>query len=475
VNHIQGIPRNQVVLFPEAVEDYIAADNPVRFLDAFVENMNLSKLGFKSALLHSTGRPPYHPADLLKLYLYGYLRKIRSSRKLEAEAQRNIELFWLLKKLSPDFKTIANFRRDNKDALVRVCREFTVVCSELNLYSAELVAIDGSKFYAVNATHKNFTARMLKRKIQELDERIKRYLRDMDEQDLKESGTKDVSAEELNKKIEFLKQRREQFSSLKQDMEDNGEMQRSITDPDSRSMVFGKGCDVGYNVQTAVDSKHHLVVDHDVTNDVTDQKQLSRMAIKAKQTLGVDQLNVVADMGYYDGDEVKTCEENNILVYTEKPNTSANRKKGLYSKDSFHYDSAKDVYICPAKQELTYRFDSTENDRHIRYYAASNCKSCSLRSRCNESQDNKRITRWIHEDVNERMRERVRKWPTIMKLRREIVEHPFGTLKRWWDQGFFLMRGLPNVRAEMSLSILAYNMTRAINIVGVKRLIEAVS
>ena len=472
MNHIQGVPREQIVLFPEAVDDYITAENPVRFLEAFVEQLDLVKLGFRSVLVESTGRPPYHPADLLKLYLYGYLRKIRSSRKLEIETQRNLELFWLVKRLHPDFKTIANFRRDNASCLVHVCREFTLLCKQLNLFSAELVAIDGSKFFAVNSSKKNFTLRMLDRNIKELDQRIDRYFKDMDEQDQKDSGTKDLTAEELNKKIEFLKNRRDSFSSLKRDMENKGERQRSLTDLDSRSMMFGTGCDVGYNVQTAVDSKHHMIVEHDVVNDSTDQQQLARMAEKAKETLGVDQLNVVVDRGYYDGDEVKKCEDKNILVYTEKPNTSANRKLGLYPKDAFSYDEQRDEYVCPAKQRLKFRSMLNEEGRLTRYYVTPACRSCPLKTKCTRGKQ-RRITRWVHEDVLDRMRERVRLRPNIMKLRREIVEHPFGTLKRWWDHGYFLMRGLPNVKAEMSLSVLSYNLTRAIKIVGVKRLIEA--
>jgi transposase len=474
MNHIQGLAREQMVLFPEAIEDYISADNPVRFLEAFVENLSLLELGFKSVMLEATGRPPYHPADLLKLYLYGYLRKIRSSRKLEIESQRNLELMWLMKKLSPDFKTIASFRRDNREALVRLCREFTLVCKELNLFSGELVAIDGSKFKAVNSSDKNVTMRMLKKKIIELDQRIERYLKDMDDHDDHDGGTKDLTAEELNKKIDILKNRRTEYGQLKSEMENKGEMQRSLIDPDSRSMVFRKGCDVGYNVQTAVDSKHHLIVEHEVINRPTDQNELYGMALKTKETLQVDSLNVVADMGYYDGEQVKRCEEKNILVYTEKPNTSANRKLGLYPKDRFHYDKINDCYLCPAKQTLHYRSTIDEGGRLTRYYVTPACRRCPLRPKCTRGIE-RRITRWVHEDVLDRMRERVRNWPTIMKLRREIVEHPFGTMKRWWDQGYFLMKGLPNVKAEMALSVFSYNLTRAIKILGTQRLIEAVS
>ena len=474
MNHIQGLSREQILLFPEAIEDYITTENPVRFLEAFVENLNLVELGFKSAMLESTGRPPYHPADLLKLYLYGYLHKIRSSRKLELESQRNLELMWLMKKLSPDFKTISSFRRDNREALVRVCRELTLVCKELNLFSGELVAIDGSKFKAVNSGDRNVTVRMLKKKIIELDQRIERYLKDMDDHDQDDGGTKDLTAEELKKKIDTLTERKTDFQALKSDMEDKRERQRSLTDPDSRSMVFRKGCDVGYNVQTAVDSKHHLIVDHEVTNHPTDQNELYGMALKAKETLQVDSLSVVADMGYYDGDQIKQCEEQNIQVYTEKPNTSANRKLGLFPKDAFTYVPEKDVYVCPAKQQLHYRSTINEDGRLTRYDVTPACRRCPLKVRCTRGQE-RRITRWIHEDVLERMRERVRRWPSIMKLRRELVEHPFGTMKRWWDQGYFLMKGLPNVRGEMALTVFSYNLKRAIKVLGIPRLVAAVS
>ncbi|MCG3205559.1 MAG: IS1182 family transposase ISPa90 [Elusimicrobia bacterium] len=483
MNHIQGLSRDQILLFPEAIEDYVTDENPTRFLEAFVERLNLIEFGFKSAMVQSTGRPPYHPADLLKLYLYGYLYKVRSSRKLEREAQRNLELMWLIKKLTPDYKTIANFRKDNREALVLVCRQFTMICKELNLYGSELVAIDGSKFRAVNSGDRNFTVRVLQRKIQELDSRIEKYFKDMDEQDQQDSvvcstfrygGTKDLTAEDLKKMIEILNTRKAFFEQTKAEMEDKGQMQRSLTDPDSRSMVFGKGCEVGYNVQTVVDSKHHLIVDHEVTNDVTDQQQLSTMAIRAKETLGVEKLNVVADMGYYDGAQVKECENENILVYTAKPNTSANRKLGLFPKDAFSYDKNKDSYTCPAGQTLTYSFTTNEAGRLTRYYTKAGCGKCPLKSKCTRG-DQRRITRWIHEDGLDRMRERVRKWPNIMKLRREIVEHPYGTMKRWWDQGYFLMRGLPNVRGEMSLTVFSYNLKRAIKILGVPRLVAAVS
>jgi len=432
------------------------------------------ELGFKSANLQSTGRPPYHPSDLLKLYLYGYLHKIRTSRTLEKASGNHLELLWLLKKLVPDYKTIANFRRFNSKAIRSVCRQFTLLCKKENLFGGELVAIDGSKFLAVNASTKNFSRKKLKVILDEIDRKIDRYLSDMDLQDEKESGTKDFSSEQLKAKMKNIEKKKKECEALLQQLEETGEKQISLTDPDSRSMPMGQGTDVAYNLQSCVDEKNQLIVEHDVVNDVTDQNQLSRMAKKTKATLDVEKLEVVADRGYYDGDEIKKCEDANITVYTQKPNTSANRKLGLFVKDDFHYDSKNDEYICPAKERLKFRSMLNEQGRWTRYYVTPACRTCPLKSKCTRGEQ-RRISRWVHEDVLDRMRERVRNRPDIMKIRRELVEHPFGTLKRWWDQGFFLTRGLGNVRTEASLSVLAYNMRRAINILGVQRLIQAVS
>src|SRR6266699_322984 len=315
MDYIRGVTRNQVILFPESVEDYITEDNPVRFIDAFVSSLDLAALGFNRAQPAETGRPAYDPGDLLRLYLYGYLNRVRSSRMLERETKVNLEVMWLLGKLSPDFKTVADFRRDNQAAIKAVCREFTLLCRKLKLFGGELVAIDGSKFKAVNNRRRNFNeARLTKA--------------------LKASGAKQVS----------------------------------LTDKDARSMVMHHGStEVGYNVQTVVDEKHQLIVEHEVTNDPTDHAHLAEMALRAKETLGVEQLEVVADMGYYDGAEVKQCAEAGITTYIPKPITSVNRKRGLFTKQDFVYDQAKDCYRCPQGEELTYRYESFEQNRLIRY------------------------------------------------------------------------------------------------------------
>jgi transposase len=475
MDYIQGSNRDQILLFPDAIDDFISPENPVRFIEAFVDSLNLQELDFRSAILSETGRPPYHPGDFLKLYLYGYLNAVRSSRRLEKESQRNLELMWLLKKLTPDFKTIADFRKNNTEALKGVCREFTLLCKDQDLFGGELVAIDGSKFLAVNANFRNFTHRRLKRALDHINEKVAGYLRDLDVHDQKEAPReKKGTVEELRKKIKMLKDRRKLYESKRKEMEISGENQVSLTDPESRSMMVGVGTDVAYNVQAAVDEKHHLIVDHEVVNNPTDQNELAPMAGRAKETLGVEKLKVVADRGYYHGDHIKTCEEKGIMVYTDKPETSANRKHGLFPKDVFIYDKRKDRYRCPAGKELTYRFDSLELDRHIRYYVGTGCRGCPLKSKCTRSQSSRKISRWIHEEVLERMKKRVREHPDIMKKRREIVEHPFGTMKRWMDQGFFLMRGLPKVRAEASLTVFSYNLKRAMNVLGVPKLISAV-
>ena len=365
MDYIEGSNRDQAVLFPESLDEYISGDNPVRVIDAFVDSLDLQTLGFTHALLNETGRPPYHPAVLLKLYVYGYLNRIRSSRTLEREANRNVEVMWLTGKLVPDFKTIANFRRHNLKAIQEICRAFTGFCRDLDLFSRDLVAIDGSKFKAVNSRERNFTDRKLRRALKEIDQpvlarpgRIEAYLDEMDANDAQEPEERKLSAEELKEKIKLLKERMKKYKGLQGRMEESGESQISLTDPDSRSMPIGGGriTDVGYNVQVAVDPKHKLIVDHQVTNAVTDRGLLSKMALRAKEALGVERLDVLTDMGYYDGQQVKACLEAEITPYIPKPNTSANTRLGLFGKEDFRYDPEQDCYHCPAGEQLTFRF-----------------------------------------------------------------------------------------------------------------------
>ena len=477
MDHIKGTDRDQLTLFPEALDDYISQENPVRFINAFIDTLDLDQLGFTHAVLQETGRPPYYPGDLLKLYLYGYLNRIRSSRQLERESHRNLEVMWLIKRLTPDFKTIADFRRDNRKAIRKVNREFTLFCRQLDLFSGDLVAIDGSKFKAVNRRDRNFTRKKLKRTIQKLDEDIDRYLDEMDEADAEEPQEKKLTAEELREKIEEMKRRRAEAEEREKKLDESGETQISLTDPDSRMMPVsgGRRTDVGYNVQVAVDPKHKLIVDHEVTNAVTDRNLLSYMAKRVKEMLGLDELEVLADMGYYHGKEVKACLEEGITPFIPKPKTSAGRKRGLYGKGDFRFDQENDCYWCPAGEKLTYRFRTTEKGREIKYYASSACGRCTMRAQCTRNRGGRRITRWVDEALLDEMERRVRADPEKMKLRKSLVEHPFGTLKHHWDQGHFLTRKLPNVRAEMALSILAYNIKRAIKILGVQNMTKALT
>lgn len=474
MGYIHGESREQIYLLPEAVDDYIGPENPVRFLDVFVEQLDLAALEFTHATPAATGRPPYDPADLLRLYLYGYLNRMRSSRRLETEAGRNLELMWLLRKIRPDFKTIADFRKTNRTAITKVCREFTVLCKELDLFGGELVAIDGSKFHAVNSKNRNFSEAKLKRLLAEIDARIAAYLTQLDRQDAAEATVSlTPTAEERREKLRRAQDRKRAYEGYVEQLQQSGETQVSLTDPDSRKMPTGHGGQVGYNVQIAVDEKHKLIVAHDVTTAVTDRDQLASMAETAKATVGAATLTVVADMGYYHGAEVKKCEAQGIVAYVAKPNTSANTKLGLFGKECFQYDATADVYRCPAGEALTYRFSTVEQGRSIRTYSTAACRTCALKPQCTRNKESRRITRWEDEAVLERMEQRVREHPEIMRKRKMLAEHPFGTIKRSMDQSYFLMRGQDKVRAEASLTVLAYNIKRVINILGVTSLVRA--
>jgi hypothetical protein len=390
----------------------------------------------------------------------------------------NLEVMWLLGKLTPDFKTIADFRRDNLAAIKSVCREFTLLCRQLQLFGGQLVAIDGSKFKAVNNRRRNFNEARLTKAIKALEEKIAGYLEGLDEADAAATDPPEPSpsSTELRAKIGELQQRKAKYQALKEGLQQSGAKQVSLTDADARAMVMHHGStEVGYNVQTVVDEQHQLIVEHEVTNDPTDHAHLAEMALRAKATLGVEKLEVVADMGYYDGAEVKQCAEAGITAYIPKPLTSVNKKRGLFTKQDFVYDEAKDCYLCPAGEALTYRYESFELYRQTRYYKTSKCLGCPLRSKCTTNQRGRRISRWVDEKLLEDMARRVRARPEVMRRRQQLSEPPFGTIKRAMGHGYFLMRGLNKVGAEMSLTVLSYNIKRVINIIGVKKMIAAVT
>ena len=471
---IKGESRSQITLFPEAVDEYIEEDNPVRVIDVFVDDLDLSTLGFKT-IPADTGRPAYHPGVMLKLFIYGYLNCVQSSRRLEREAGRNVELMWLLGRLAPDFKTIADFRKNNTKAIRRVCREFVLLCRKLDLFADSLVAIDGSKFRAVNNRNRNFTKAKIKARLKQIDESIKRYLGQIASADRVDDARAKVKKEGLNEKISKLKQEVERLNETERALQKTPDGQISLTDPDARSMATsGRGSGmVGYNAQAAVDSKHHLIVAHEMTNQGHDRAQLANMAAQAKTVLEVDELTVVADRGYYSGEEIKACEEAGIRAYLPKNQTSGNQAKGYYGKRDFIYHPEDDEYECPAGERAIYRFTREEGGKQIRRYWSSACLGCPRKSKCTTGKE-RRISRWEHEAILDTVEARLEQAPEMMKVRRSTAEHPFGTIKFWMGATHFQMKTLRHVGTEMSLYVLAYNMKRVINILGAKKLIEAI-
>ena len=469
---ITGEDRSQSTLFPERFDDYITEDNPVRMVDYFVDDLNLAELDFNRVEPAVTGRPAYHPSTLLKIYIYGYLNRIQSSRRLERESQRNIELMWLTGRLAPDFKTIADFRKDNGKAIRNVCGQFVLLCRQLNLFSQAIVAIDGSKFKAVNNRDKNFTKAKMKRRLGEVETKIAHYLAELDEADEGEPDVTEAETEKLQEKISALKEKKQRLKKLEAQMLEAPDKQVSLTDPDCRSMKTRGAGIVGYNVQTAVDTKHHLIPAHEVTNSGSDRNQLHSMAAKARTAMGVETLEVLADAGYFSGKEIVACEEEGITAFVPKPQTSGSKAQGRYGKQDFQYLPAVDEYSCPAGQRLTNRFSVVENEMKLHVYISSACRSCTQRAECTTGKE-RRIKRWEHEEVLEVMQERLESAPDKMLLRKQTVEHPFGTLKAWMGSTHFLMRTQEHVSTEMSLHVLAYNMKRVMRILGVKPLIEA--
>ena len=472
---VEGADRNQATLFPECLEDWIDQDNPVRVVDAFVDALDVAGLGFDDVDPKATGRPSYHPSVLLKLYVYGYLNAVQSSRRLEREAGRNVEVMWLLGRLVPDHKTIADFRKDNGPAIRKVCARFVGLCREMGLLGGASVAIDGSKFKAVNNRDRSFTKAKMKRRMAQIEESIARYMHQLDSADRQEpSEAIAMRTTRLKEKIAKLNEEIQRLGKLEaRRLEAPGE-QISLTDPDARSMATsGRGSGVvGYNVQAAVDTEHHLIVTHDVTTVGNDNGQLSRMSKQTKDVLGVDQLDVVADRGYYKSEEILACDEAGITVTLPKPQTSGNKRHGRFVKADFRYMTDEDAYICPADERLARRMTSQERGQTLHRYWTNACTRCAIKDRCTAGHE-RRITRWEHEHVLEAAQRRLDQNPQAMRIRRETVEHPFGTIKARMGATHFLMKRLHNVQTEMSLAVLAYNLTRAINIVGIDPLITA--
>ncbi|WP_242120366.1 transposase [Sphingomonas lacusdianchii] len=447
--YIEGHARNQTLLLPASVEDYVAADNPVRFIDAFVDDLDLGSAGFQRTQPRATGRPGYDPADMLKLYLYGYLNRVRSSRRLAAEASRNLELIWLLRGVRPDFRTIADFRRDNRAAFKAVFRALVMLCRKLDLFGRELLAVDGTRLKAVNGRARNFSRERLATYLASADARLERYLAELDQIDRGEDAAGTGRAEALATKIAKLRKQRQASAALMDQLEESGEGQISLTDPDARAMVAHGKVTIGYNAQVAVDAKHSLIVEQHVTNACN-------------------------DMGYHKGEDIEACEAAGITPYIPRPHRGINVSNGLFPKERFRYDPAADAYHCPGGQILDTRHSSiTRGHVTVQYSSPAACAGCQMKSLCTTGRW-RRVNRWKKEHLIERMAERLEKRPDILVIRRSTVEHPFGTIKQSMNQGAFLMRALEKVRAEFSLTALAYNIRRAITLIGVPGMIRAV-
>jgi transposase len=428
---VEGLDRSQSTLFPETLDDFVENDNAVRVIEAFVDALDLGELGFSSVDPKATGRPAYHPSVLLKLYIYGYLNRVQSSRRLEREAGRNVEVMWLTGRLVPDHKTIADFRKDNGPAIRKVCSRFVALCRQLGLLAEASVAIDGSKFKAVNNRDRNFTSAKMKRRMAQIEESVARYLHQLDSTDRQEpSLARTMRTTRLKEKIAKLKEEMQRLEGLEAKRRESADQQISLTDPDARSMATsGRGSGVvGYNVQAAVDTKHHLIVTHEVTNVGNDRSQLSPMAKKTMATLEVEELDVVADRGYFNSQEILACDLDGITVTLPKPQTSRAKKQGRFGKEDFRYVSKDDVYLCPAGESLIYRYTREQNGLALRYYWTSACADCAMKDRCTPSKE-RRVSRWEHEDVLEAVQQRLDENPQAMRQRRETVEHPFGTIK----------------------------------------------
>ena len=475
MSHITGHDRSQTLFLPESVDDYVGPENPVRFIDAFVDGLDLTLAGFTRVVPKWTGRPSYAPKDLLKLYIYGYFNRVRSSRRLEAETHRNIEVIWLLRHLKPDFKTIADFRSHNRDAFRPIFRQFVLLCRQLDLFGRELLAVDGTRIKAVNNKDRNFTRASLTQFINLADAKFDDYLQRLDQSDVTENATVGSRVKNLAEKIAAIGERRTRCNAMLAELDRTGEDQISLTDPDSRAMAAHTRVAVGYNVQIAVDVKHKLIVEQQVTNQVVDMGLLTQTVEPAKEVLGVETIAVVADKGYFKIEDIEACETAGIEPYVPRPQRGPSVKAGLFRKDEFQYDAASDSYICPAGRRLhPYSSSLLRGLKKINYVNKLACDDCAIRSRCTAGKF-RTVSRLENEAVLDRMQARLAKRPDVLDRRRETVEHPFGSIKQWMNQGASLMRGLRKVRAEFSLTALAYNLRRVLNIVEFAELMAAVA
>jgi len=472
MSYIKGQERNQSVLFPSTIDEYVAENNAVRAIAAFLGRLDFVKLKFVRGQAAETGRPGYDPRVLMGLFLWGHLNGIRSSRKLERESHRNLEVIWLCENLRPDFKTIADFRKDNGAGIKGVVVEFRLWCMAAGLYGQEMVAVDGSKFKAVNSKERNFTRKKLSQLMARERAKISEYLEAVAEADEAESEEPALSAEQLQEKIAGLERYLAEHEALERQLEASGESQVSLTDPDAKLMKTAQGSEVSYNVQTVVDSKHKLIVAYEVTNERNDLGQLAVMAQQAKEALQVEELTVLADGGYYEGNALKECEQAGVTTYLPQPQSREAKRRGIFEQKQFRYDQQRDLYVCPQGEELRFRSKKNERGKEFKVYKTKACAGCPLRAQCTTSKYGRKLVRWVDHEVIERLQARNRGRPELLKLRKTLAEHPFGTIKWGMDQGFFLLKGMRKVTTEFGLTVLSYNLKRVINILGVEQMIS---
>jgi transposase len=467
-SYVEGLSRSQTFLLPKTIEQYVQTDNPVRFIDAYVNTLDMEKLGFTHSTPQELGRPSYNPKDLCKLYLYGGLNHIRSSRKLERESKTNLECIWLLKGLAPDFKTIADFRKDNPQAIGALFKEFVSFLKELSLYGAKQVTVDGTKLRAVNSNDKAFTQRALAKRIKVMEKSVKHYLEELDAADTQEASDEQQANSESSEeakafevdKLAALLEKKEKSEEILSKMEKSGQKEVALTDQDCRQMMNHGRVESCYNMQAAVDSKNHLIVNYLVTNEASDLNQLSGVAISAKETLCVEQIDCLSDKGYFDFMQIKQCVDSGVTPFVDK----------------FRYDKSADMYVCPAGQRLYFHGSKVQDGMHKRIYKCLKgvCSSCQFfMTKCTGNKVGRVICRWIHEGVVDDMRERMKLHPEVMGERKKVVEHTFGTLKRAFGAPYLLLRGLRKVSGEVGLLLFSYNLRRALNILGVEALIQA--
>ncbi len=473
--HVTGQSRYQTTLFPEVLDEVVGRDDPVRVIDAFVAELELEKLGFSKAVAEEMGRPPYAPGDLLKLYIYGYLHRVRASRRLEAETQRNVQVMWLLNRLTPSFKTIADFRKDHAEAIVKVCRAFIGFCREQSLFGAELLAIDGTKIAAVASRKQVVTPQRIAKMNAAIDRRIADYLASMDEADRTEAGSPgkpvDVAAA-----IEALKAQKEQLQAQAQDLAARGLKQLVVTEPEARLMRTPHGHAVAYNAQTVVDAEHKLIAAFDLTNEGNDLQQLHPMAVQGKAAVEAaveaGEITVVADTGYSNGEHAALCEQDKITAIVPRPATVNPKGPQYFSRDRFSYDHESDTWRCPAGETLS--LFKTSQTQQQREYTSRACGACALKAQCTNAA-RRVIVRHFYEDEREAMHRRAVADPIWMTRRRASVEHPFGTMKWLMAGPRFLVKGLEKAKAELALAVLCYNLKRVTNILGVPALLRALT